>query len=227
MSTNGTRGRANTAVGAALVGLGALFLISQIFDINMGRFIWPFFIIIPGMLFFLGMVAGGKSAGPLAVPGSIVTMTGLILLYDSVFNAWTNWAYIWALIFPTAVGIGLIIHGTWSDIPPVVKTGTRWTGVGMAIVLGLGILFELMIYPMFDVNRGLVNTLLWPTLLIGIGIWLMRRRKATNTALPMPAQGNQGTAASTSIAPRPNGHHNGKTSPVVGFEPIDPTRGKN
>src|SRR5687767_13393634 len=108
MNINGTRGRANVAVGAALVGLGALFLISRLFDINLGRFVWPFFIIIPGALFFVGMVAGGKAAGPLAVPGSIVTMTGLILLYNSIFNAWINLFYIWALILPTAAGIGLI-----------------------------------------------------------------------------------------------------------------------
>lgn len=228
MNTNVTRGRAGTAVGATLIGLGTLFLISRIFDISLGRFIWPFFIIIPGALFFLGMVAGGKAAGPLAVPGSIVTMTGLILLFDSVFNAWANWSYIWALIFPTAVGIGLIIHGTWSDMPPVVRTGTRWTAVGMAILFGLGMLFEMVIYPMANVDRGPINTLLWPALLIGIGIWLIRRRHTADQAPAATAAPSTNAAAAPVATKAANGNGNGhKVSPVVGFEPIDPKRGKN
>jgi hypothetical protein len=233
-----TRKRANTAFGAALIGMGALFLISRVFGIGLGRVVWPFFIIIPGLLFFAGMFAGGKSAGPLAIPGSIITVTGSILLYDSMFNAWANWAYIWALIFPTAVGIGLLIHGTWSENPAVIKTGSRWAAVGMLILLGMGSLFELLIYPLFNVDRGLLNTVLWPALLIGIGVWLMRRHHHTtdataSTDVPaLTAYASEEESASEPVkkaAPPPktvkkNGH--GLASPVVGFEPLDPTRGK-
>ena len=35
-------------------------------------------------MFFIGMRAGGKSAGPLAIPGSVVTSVGLILLTQAV-----------------------------------------------------------------------------------------------------------------------------------------------
>jgi hypothetical protein len=85
-----------------LVALGTLFLLEQFFDFQLGQWLWPLFIIIPGLLFFVGMLLGGKSAGPLAIPGSIVTTVGLLLLYQNTFNHFESWAYTWALM-PVAV----------------------------------------------------------------------------------------------------------------------------
>ncbi len=66
-----------------LIGLGLLFLLLQFVPLDLGRNAWPFFIIIPGLLFFAGMALGGRDAARLAIPGSIVTMVGLILLYQN------------------------------------------------------------------------------------------------------------------------------------------------
>lgn len=229
MDQQQTRRRANTVIGAALVAFGTLFLIGRVFDLNMGSFIWPFFIILPGLAFFVGMVKGGKSAGPLAIPGSIVTMTGLILLYNSVFDAlfndvWASMAYMWALIFPTSVGIGMIIAGSWSETPALVKKGYRWTMVGMGIFLTFGVFFELLL----NITDSPVSDVLWPGLLIGLGVWLLRRK---HTAAEVPAVDetprreadapSNGTHARKALAAPP-----AETASGPEFEPLDPSRGR-
>jgi hypothetical protein len=119
---------ARLGIGAVLVALGILFLLEQFFDVRLGQWLWPLFIIIPGLLFFVGMVLGGKPAGPLAIPGSIVTTVGLLLFYQNTFNHFESWAYAWALM-PVAVGIGLMINGIWSEQPALVHNG-GWPGSG-------------------------------------------------------------------------------------------------
>lgn len=55
------------------------------------------------------MLAGGRSAAGLTIPGSIITTIGLLLLYQETFDHFESWAYAWALI-PTAVGVGIVIE---------------------------------------------------------------------------------------------------------------------
>lgn len=182
MATQQQRGRTNAIIGMVLVGLGAMFLLGQLFDINLWRFFWPFFIIIPGLLFFLGMALGGKSAGPLAIPGSIVTTVGLLLLYQSVTNHWESWAYAWALIFPTSVGVGLVINGAWSDVDRLGETGMKWIKTGLIIFLIGGIFFELLL----NISHSVVGNIFWPLLLIGGGVYLLSRRARNNASASQP-----------------------------------------
>jgi hypothetical protein len=169
---NHPRGRVNLVIGALLVGLGALFLLGQLFNVNLWEFFWPFFIIVPGLLFFVGMVLGGKPAGPLAIPGSIVTMVGLLLLYQSITGHWESWAYAWALILPTSVGIGLSINGAWSDVERLVTTGAKWITVGIALFLVGGVFFELLL----NISDNFIGNVVWPGLLIAFGLYLLLRR---------------------------------------------------
>src|SRR4029079_19342211 len=129
---------------AVLVGLGILFLLVQLFDFQFGQWLWPLIIIIPGLFCFVGMVLGGKPAGPLAIPGSIVTTIGLLLFYQNTFNHFESWAYAWALI-PFAVCIGLVINGTWSEQPALVHNGRRLAGTGLVLFLVGFVFFELVL----------------------------------------------------------------------------------
>jgi hypothetical protein len=173
MAHHNVRSRANTILGLALVMLGGLFLIVQLFDISFWLVIWPFFIIGPGLMFFAGMILIGESAGPLAIPGSIVTTVGILLLYQSVFNNFGSWAYAWALVFPTAVGVGLMINGAWSKSPKLVEVGSRWTSVGMAIFLVGGLIYELLLGK----SNNIISDIVWPGLLIVFGLYLLGRRQ--------------------------------------------------
>ncbi len=118
------------AVGLGLIILGVLFLLGAIFRVDVWGALWPFFIIVPGLLFFVAMVSIGRPGAPLAVPGSIITTVGLILFFQNVTGLWSTWAYAWALIFPTSVGIGIAIAGLWSDDTRALRGGTAMAGVG-------------------------------------------------------------------------------------------------
>jgi cadmium resistance protein CadD (predicted permease) len=117
------------------------------------------------------MVLGGRGAGGLAVPGSIVTTVGLILLYQNYTNHWESWAYAWGLI-PMAVGIGLMINGAWSFRPGLVTQGRRLAITGLGLFLVFGAFFEVLIF------RGFIGYAqwLWPVLLIVLGLFLLLRR---------------------------------------------------
>jgi hypothetical protein len=84
MSRSNPAGR--TVIGVILVALGVLFLLAQWFGLNLWSAGWPIAIVGLGLLFFVAMSLGGKSAGSLAIPGSIVTMVGLILLFQNTFG---------------------------------------------------------------------------------------------------------------------------------------------
>jgi hypothetical protein len=158
-------------VGAVLIALGVLFLVVQIPGVRIGVYMWPFFVIVPGLAFFVGMVLGGRGAGGLAVPGSIVTTVGLILLYQNTTNHWESWAYAWGLI-PMAVGVGLMINGSWSFRPALVTQGRRLAIIGLALFLAFGAFFEVLIFGGFI---GYAQWI-WPVLLIALGLFLLLRR---------------------------------------------------
>lgn len=210
------RNRAGGLVGLILLGLGMVFLMGQVFNISLIDFLWPFFVLVPGLLFFVGMVLGGKKAGALAIPGSIVSMVGLLLLYQNTFNHWESWAYAWALVFPTSIGIGLAIYGAWSDIPKLLDRGFKWISAGLiAFVLG-GIFFELIL----GISSNVLPNIVWPGLLILLGIYVLTRNNARSGA----ANGRR----NRSIEKVPVEPMNLPPEPAEpAFEPLDPERGKD
>src|SRR6476660_4425916 len=107
--------------GAMLIALGFVFLLRRFVDFAAwDGLIWPFFIIGPGLFLFVAMFVGGRGAGRLAVPASVVTTIGVILLCQSIFDRFDTWAYAWAL-FPTAVGFGTAIAGLWEGSAALVR----------------------------------------------------------------------------------------------------------
>jgi hypothetical protein len=157
------------AVGLGLIALGVLFLVSQFLGFNVWGVLWPFFIIVPGLLFFVGMVALGKNGAPLAIPGSIITMVGLILFFQAVTGMWQTWAYIWALIFPTAVGVGIAIAGLWGDDPRATRAGGTMALIGLIIFLVFAVFFELLL-NLSGFRSGPLGRIFLPVLLIGAGV---------------------------------------------------------
>jgi hypothetical protein len=162
--------RATLIVGLALIGLGVLFLLQQVFDLRIFDWLWPLFIIGFGGLIFAGMVVGGKSAGPLAIPGSIISGIGLILFTLNLTDRWEAWAYAWGLII-AFVGVGLGINGWWSGLPGLQRSGFALMRTGLFLFLIFGAFFELLIF-----GSAQTGNWLWPVVLIGLGILLLVRR---------------------------------------------------
>ncbi|MHB0856109.1 MAG: hypothetical protein ACYC5M_00895 [Anaerolineae bacterium] len=172
MGEKGGRNGSNVIVGFALLAFGVFFLVGQFLRVNFWEVAWPLFVIVPGLMFFVGMVLGGKSVSGLAIPGSIVTSVGLILLYQNTFNHWTSWAYIWALIFPTSVGVGLMIQGIWGGDQRALDSGKNMAAVGVVIFLVAGTFFELVL-NISGWSSGGILRFAWPVLLVVIGAYLL------------------------------------------------------
>ena len=171
METSDRRGQVASIVGGIiLVLLGALFLLQQVVDFDIGAIFWPFFVIIPGLLCLAAVAFGGKESGWLAVPGSIVTTVGLILLFQALTGRYETWAYAWALI-PTAAGVGTLLPGLRDEEPSQVAAGRTLIGIGLGLFLAFGAFFELLIF-----HGSVAAGTFWPLALIAIGIALLFAR---------------------------------------------------
>ena len=163
-------------LGAGLILLGILFLIGRyvrtVFDFDIGHYAWPFFIIIPGLLLFMASFVFERRAGvTVAIFGSMVTMTGLVLLIQNTFDVFASWAYAWALVAPTSFGLAKLVYGALHGLGDEVKSGLTLSGIGLAIFVIGGFFFELVI-GINGFNFGL-SWLCWPALLIGLGMILL------------------------------------------------------
>ena len=163
-------------LGASLILLGILFLIGKyvgtLFHFDFGHYTWPFFIIMPGLLLFLTSFAFERRAGiPLAIFGGMVSMTGFILLIQNTFDLYASWAYAWALIAPTSVGLAKLTYGGLRGMGDQVKSGLNLTGIGLAIFVIAGAFFELVL-GISGFHFG-AAWMCWPSLLIALGVVLL------------------------------------------------------
>lgn len=84
---------------------------------------------------------------------------------------WASWAYAWALIAPTAIGLGQIAYGVVAGQPEKVSAGTRGATVGLIIFVVAGAFFELVV-GVDGIKLGL-GSWVWPLLLILLGVALL------------------------------------------------------
>jgi hypothetical protein len=135
--------RQSTVLGGLFVLVGAILLAGQFVRVDVGRYGWPLFVIAPGVaILFLALTARGAVGEGLAILGSIITVSGLILLYQNATDHFESWAYAWALAFPGAIGIGMVLYGLRAGRPGNVRTGTRLAGTGLVLFLVGAAFFE-------------------------------------------------------------------------------------
>ncbi len=158
--------------GLALIGLGVLFVVDQLFHVNLMRLTWPFFIILPGAA-LLAWGVGSKTL-PITMFGSVVTATGTILLYQSVFHHFQSWAYAWAL-YPVAVGAGMMLQGTSSGETALVEQGRRVASVGIVLFVLGWVFFEVVIG--ISGFHSLLSGFAGPIILIGLGAFMLMRSR--------------------------------------------------
>ncbi len=160
---------ASLVLGAALVVLGVVLLAGRQLGLQIDFLSWPFFVIVPGILLFVLAASVRPASAALMIPASIVTMTGLLLLYQNTTGHWESWAYAWTLVTPTAVGIGLVLGGLVGERPHQVAVGRRLITVGLVLFLAGGVFFEAIL----NISGRNLGRLLFPALLIGLGIVLL------------------------------------------------------
>ena len=176
MNDRNDRGPLASLAGLGLVLLGVIFLAQQFagdrLPIVSWTLLWPLFVIVPGLAFFAAMIQSGKSAGGLAIPGSIITITGLLLFYQNVTHHWQSWAYAWALIAPMGVGVGLLIRGGWTGSPVGTQAGSRLFAIGLTLFVVGAIFFELVLNISGFAN-GTLGRFVLPILLIVAGAFFL------------------------------------------------------
>jgi hypothetical protein len=164
--------RSGVVVGGILIVLGAVFLAERAFGINLGRFGWPLFVIVPGVLLMgASLAVSGREGSGLAVAGAITTVVGAILAVQNATGLWSTWAYAWALVGPGGTGIGLIYFGLLKGYPDLASIGIRSLGGSLALFGAFFLFFEGIIGLSGD--PFLVGSDLLPFGLIGLGVILL------------------------------------------------------
>ena len=88
--------------------------------------LWPLVVVCSGLLFVIPpvLVRGQRGLGGLFIPGVPVLTTGSILLFASVFDAWSAWAWLWPLeVLAVAVGFlfaAIYMQVIWLLIPAII-----------------------------------------------------------------------------------------------------------
>jgi hypothetical protein len=167
------RNAGSLVVGSLLIIFGLLALLGKIFqNFNFWNTFWPFFIIGFGLLFFVGMFAGGKSVSGLAIPGTIITTIGLMLFYQNITNHWESWSYGWTVIL-MAVGLGIFIMGVYGQSATQRAAGLRVLRLGVIMFIFFGAFFELIFTA--GMPFGL-RSIIFPAALILLGLYLIVMR---------------------------------------------------
>lgn len=175
----------NQIAGIVLIVVGVLFLFGRgLSGIDFGRLAWPFFVLVPGLLLLGSAFFGGRKSAHLALPGSIVSSIGIILLVLNVTDYWQAWAYCWSVII-VGVGIGNLLYGSLSNDHLREQDGIRTIYVGLTLFAVFGAFFEFLIWG------GFGGTLRWllPVLLIGGGLYLLLRKDQAKGPFTVKATG--------------------------------------
>ena len=169
----GDRNRGTLVVGLFLVLLGVFFLASEQFGVDIGRYGWPMFVIVPGVfLLLLGLAIPNEGGLGAAIPGGIITTVGLVLAFQDATGAYASWAYLWALVAPGSVGMSLTLWGLLHRRRDMLNSGIETAAVGLGLFIGFGLFFE----NVLNIDGGNSDTVLHnalPLMAVGLGVLIV------------------------------------------------------
>ena len=167
------RGSGMTAwLGAGLIVVGLIFFIGQWLDVDWGTATWPFYVIAPGLaLLAFGLTQ--RNGSGLAVAGSIVSMVGLVLLYQNATDRWESWAYAWALVGPGGSGLGMLLYGTRTANRRMARDGFWQILTAIGLFLAGFVFFEGIIG--ISGQRLPIPEWVLPAAVIAIGVFVLIR----------------------------------------------------
>lgn len=166
-NTFGSRRARRGVIAVGLTTLGVMLLL------GIGE-LWPFFVLAPGLILLNIAVNGDRNKAAFAIPGMVITGTGLLLLLQNLTGYWDSWSYAWTL-YGVFLGMGLAMMGRLLGDQAFEALGRVLILVGSVAFVVLGLLMEVVV-------RGL-GAEPWPLLLIGMGLLLLARPFTLRRAL--------------------------------------------
>jgi hypothetical protein len=178
-----TETRFGVIAGVILIGLGLIFLVDRVVDVDLGAAGWPMFVIVPGIaLLAWGISQPGREGAGLAVGGGITTVVGLILAVQNATDLWATWAYAWALVGPGGTGIGLLAHGIAHHDAGQRTAGIRSIATALALFAAFALFFEGLIGlsgpPFLSTDAGPIVLIAAGVVLVGVALFRGRRAPA-------------------------------------------------
>lgn len=167
--------RGPVLLGAGLLILGIVLLVGEILGFRFGAVLWPFIFIVPGGMLFISALSSTDQHGEgVAILGSMMMMLGIIFLLQQILNMWASWAYVWALLAPTSIGIAQVVYGKQRRRDSLVQNGKNLIEVGFTLFFVFFVFFEVILnvsQKMF-MPFGLPR---FPVALIILGIFVIVR----------------------------------------------------
>ncbi len=171
----GTSDRGPMLFGAGLVFMGIILILGRFLHIPFGDFLWPFIFIIPGALVFLFALSSGSSSGEgLSILGGILSMLGFVFLMQTITGFWASWAYIWALVAPTSIGLSQMVYGNLKKRDMIAASGLRLTKIGISIFV-VGFLFFELVLGVSGFGLERFGVPVFPMILIFVGAFMVVR----------------------------------------------------
>jgi hypothetical protein len=159
-------------LGGILIVLGLVFFAGEQLNFDVGEAAWPFYVIAPGVaLATLGLTQ--RRGSGLTIAGSIVTMVGLVLLYQNAADRFESWAYAWTLVGPGGNGIGMLLYGTRSGDRQMARNGF-WSILAALGLFTVGFIFFEGVIGISGERLPLPNWVL-PVAVIVIGLLVLLR----------------------------------------------------
>jgi hypothetical protein len=147
-------------VGILLILVGALLLVME-FVPQLNEWIqWPMILVAVGLVFLVISVTTGN--GDLAIPGMICAGLGGIFLYQSVYDDFRSWSYIWALI-PGFIGLGILLSNL------INRSRMDRGGVVLLIIS----VFAFAAFYAIDQFEAVTSDMIWPFALIFVGVMML------------------------------------------------------
>lgn len=156
----------NITIGLVLVALGVFLIVQRTIglDIEVWSFIWPLFLLIPGITMHINYFSKGRNSSSLVVAGILTIYGGLFL-----FNTLTNNIYSDDLTFIYFLGISI---GFFESYIFGNKRNSDLSATLVFLVLSI-IIFLKDIFPDFNNLRDYIL----PGLLIIFGVYVLVKKR--------------------------------------------------
>ena len=104
---------------------------------------WPMLLIVGSLFFlipiFLSRLSRRLRAG-MVIPGVMLLLIGIALLYTSLNDRWDEWATLWTVV-PFSLGLGMYAAGWLADAPAFKWIGAALAAAGVVAYLALATAF--------------------------------------------------------------------------------------